>query len=323
MGFRRFETCPTYFVEDHNMRQRMLKYTPEHQFCHASFRGPLCKQNEGFCAYQCTTDFARINFRIAATGVVLEGDKSTKIVKKLKLIGHPYEIHKNTAFIKNMFTSSLEVSKFIGMKIQTVSGIRGHVRKVVRKPDGCFRASFEDKIKMSDIIFCKTWVDVRVSDHFRIVDNMLLSTSKQWFGMKTVGELRHERNIKVSDIVNQKKDSNYTKIERPENGPKFRKFKPPTAVTKALPYTNMPKNVREGPKIISSHQKLLSDSSLRQNDAKTRKMRALINAGAMIAKERKRKHDKDNRAKIDKRRKEAERVEKRKKMMAKEKSLGF
>ena len=132
LGFRRFETCPTYFIEDHNMRQRMLKYTPEHQFCHTSFRGPLCKQGEGFCAYQCTTDFARINFRIAATGVVLEGDKSTKVVKKLKLTGEPSEIHKNTAFIKGMFTSSLEVSKFIGAKIQTVSGIRGHIRKVIK-----------------------------------------------------------------------------------------------------------------------------------------------------------------------------------------------
>jgi ribosome biogenesis protein BMS1 len=42
--------------------------------------------------------------------VVLESDQSMAVVKKLKLTGVPYKIFKNTAFVKDMFSSSLEVS---------------------------------------------------------------------------------------------------------------------------------------------------------------------------------------------------------------------
>jgi ribosome biogenesis protein BMS1 len=59
--------------------------------------------------------------------------------KKLKLIGEPVKIFKKTAFIKNMFNSALEIQKFIGAKIKTVSGIRGEIKGVVRdKEEGVF-----------------------------------------------------------------------------------------------------------------------------------------------------------------------------------------
>lgn len=54
---------------------------------------------------------------LAATGVVLQNQLMAPIVKKLKLVGYPYQVAKKTAFIKDMFSTQLEVARFVGAKV--------------------------------------------------------------------------------------------------------------------------------------------------------------------------------------------------------------
>lgn len=169
------------------------------------------------------------------TGVVLELDQSSALVKKLKLTGRPYKIFKNTAFIKGMFNSALECAKFEGATIRTVSGIRGQVKKALRSPEGAFRAAFEDRILMSDIAFVRTWTPVEVPHLYNPVSSLLERDKGTWQGMRTVSQIRHESGIKPP----AKKDSFYKPIKR-----EARHFNPlhiPATLQKQLPFKSKPK----------------------------------------------------------------------------------
>ncbi|XP_054432829.1 ribosome biogenesis protein BMS1 homolog [Pteronotus mesoamericanus] len=236
VGWRRFQTIPLYYIEDHNGRQRLLKYTPQHMHCGATFWGPITPQGTGVLAVQFVNGIMP-DFRIAATGIVLDLDKSIKIVKKLKLTGFPYKIFKNTSFIKGMFNSALEVAKFEGAVVRTVSGIRGQIKKALRTPEGAFRASFEDKLLMSDIVFMRTWYPVSIPAFYNPVTSLLKPVGEKdtWSGMRTTGQLRLAHHVRLKS----NKDSLYKLIVRQKKH--FNSLHIPKALQKALPFKNKPK----------------------------------------------------------------------------------
>ena len=242
VGWRRFQSLPVYCVEDTNERQRMIKYTPEHMHCLAVTWAPVTPPNTGILAFQ-NVKSRQTNFRIAASGVVLELDHSCHVVKKLKLVGTPYKVFKNTAFLKGMFNSELEVARYEGAALRTVSGIRGMVKKALSAGKGNFRATFEDKILMSDIVFCRAWVPVEPKKLYNPVTSLLVPAgSEDLTAMKTVAELRRERSLPIP--VNS--DSVYKPIERKER--RFNPLRIPERLQAQLPFASKPKMDKKAPK---------------------------------------------------------------------------
>ncbi|KRY89465.1 Ribosome biogenesis protein BMS1 -like protein [Trichinella pseudospiralis] len=238
LGWRRFQTMAIYTVQDHNGRNRMLKYTPQYMHCMAAFWGPITPQNTGFVAVQSVAEVTK-QFRIAATGVVLNLDKSLLIVKKLKLVGTPYKVYKKTAFIQGMFNSALEVAKFEGAILRTVSGLRGQIKKAINKQPGSFRATFEDKILLKGMEKI-AWYPVEIPTFYAPVTNLLLpgDEKRKWTGMRTVGQLRFERGIDVPTNV----DSLYKPIKR--NPHLKTRLVIPKQLQQELPYALKPKEKR-------------------------------------------------------------------------------
>jgi len=273
VGWRRFQTLPVLSIQDHNMRHRMIKYTPQHQHCDAHIWGPITPQGTGFLAVQGVSDEVKqTNFRIAATGVVLEMDKSTQIVKKLKLTGEPYKIFKKTAFVKGMFNTSLEVAKFEGAAIRTVSGIRGQIKKCLSTPEGAFRATFEDKILLSDIVMVKTWFTVDIPRFYAPVSNLLLGAAdkSKWKGMRTVGQIKRESGVRT-EVTNQ--DNLYTEVHRQTKV--FKDLQIPRSLQKELPYHLKPKVAAKASTGAEGRVAVVLDTEERKVASQMKKLRAL------------------------------------------------
>ncbi|KAJ6227013.1 ribosome biogenesis protein bms1 [Anaeramoeba flamelloides] len=307
IGWRRFQTLPIYFMKDMGGRYRALKYTPRFIHCEAIFYGPITPQGTGFSAFQ-SLNQKLTHFRVSATGSVLELDKNINVVKKLKLVGRPYKIFKNTAFIKDMFNSQIEVAKFLGAAIRTVSTIKGSIKKPLKTP-GHFRATFEDKIVKSDIVFLRTWCTVKPVKFYNPLTNLLQIKKKQKqdderrirkldnesqdqeeeqqeqeqeddenedassLKMKTHRELR----IKHQIPIELNPDSVYQKIERKEKI--FRPLVIPKKVMENLPY-------KLKKKAVTSDNKNKKAVILSEKD---RKIQTLLNKIDLIRKEKLRK----------------------------------
>lgn len=236
VGWRRLQIIPIYYMQDSTSDpRRYLKVTPLNLHFYAAFYTPNIPLNSN-----CTLIRLDSTFQIAGSGKIEEiKEDNFSISKKLKLVGYPIEVHKNTAIIKDMFNSDLEVIKFTNSKIQTVSKIRGIVKKAVNK-EGNFRAKFEGQIKISDIIFLNCLVPIfpikgfinwnskeSINDNFKELEFMFLRLRKDIY--------EEESNKKEEKEYRTKRFEDYRILETPPIKD-YRKLKVENKLAKNLPF---------------------------------------------------------------------------------------
>ena len=165
-----------------------------------------------------------------------------------------------------MFTSNLEVAKFEHAKIKTVSGIRGTIKKALTDrgeaemqgnnnghhgggnggyAPGTFRATFEDKLLISDIVICRLWVAVPIKPFYNPVLSLLGNSTFETMAtstlplMRTTAQLR--RDLAIAQTVN--KDSVYKPIiNRAVRD--FGNVRVSAKLQDSLPYASKPKTIK-------------------------------------------------------------------------------
>ena len=55
--------------------------------------------------------------------------------------------------------------------VKTVSGIRGQIKKPLKAIEGSFRATFEDKIVKSDLVYMRTFYPFEVQEFYNPIYN--------------------------------------------------------------------------------------------------------------------------------------------------------
>lgn len=189
MGWFRFQTIPIF-----TRGEKMIKYCKTNS--ELLFTAPNVPNGTSFLFYSMDSDY-----KILATGKILDASGDIKVKKKLKLIGHPKNIIGNNVIVGSMFSSNYEVDKFRGAKLATASGLRGLIKTPIGV-DGSFRATFEGSLLMSETIFLKCLVPVELFQYLKHI-----KPNEKY--LRPLKKIRNDNDLEDSESCYSKSEEEY------------------------------------------------------------------------------------------------------------------
>ncbi|AFP65235.1 BMS1-like protein (nucleomorph) [Chroomonas mesostigmatica CCMP1168] len=169
MGWKFFEASIVFFEEKSNKKsylQKCLSYRKSSSVCfvsHPEFSGTgivaIFNPGNNFCSFHKGTIF-----NIIFSGKVEEPVTEFKIFKKIKLKGMIFKNFRKTCYVKNMFSTEIEILRFIGSFVHDTSGKKGLIKKPIKHgPPGSFRILSEKNMKKGDNVFLKLLMRVKLN----------------------------------------------------------------------------------------------------------------------------------------------------------------
>nr|UXY87051.1 BMS1-like protein [Cryptomonas sp.] len=168
LGWKIFKTILIFFKEDYPGRVRFQKYLSSYISNFACFYSPMIENGSTIVGIseessEIKNKYQGTIFSVVFTGNILASNKKLTVYKKHKLKGIVFKIFKKTAFIRNMFQNELEVSRFVGASVQSLSGYRGIIKKpIANSYIGSFRACFEKHLHIDDIVVLRLFIPVGI-----------------------------------------------------------------------------------------------------------------------------------------------------------------
>jgi hypothetical protein len=120
------------------------------------------------------------SFSFLFTGEVLFFNNVFKMFKRIKIKGIIFKKYKKSAFIRGMFSSSIDATKFRDAIIKTTDGIRGIIKNTDQiTSTGNFRAIFEKKIQNETSVSIVTYINVTPDKNSYEILSQLIPTDQR------------------------------------------------------------------------------------------------------------------------------------------------
>jgi len=147
-GLRKFSACPTFSQHTIGNKHKFERYFQPGGTVVASVFAPIMYPPGPVVVFRRTETNS---LRLVATGSLLSVDPDRIVVKRIRLVGHPYKLNKRTAVIRYMFFQPDDIHWFKPVELTTKYGRSGHIKESLGT-HGHMKCVFDKPLNAQDTI---------------------------------------------------------------------------------------------------------------------------------------------------------------------------